>query len=93
MIKIGDRRYNPDKIKKYYPGVFHSAYSIVIEWDQGGQEDITFDSKEERDKTIEAMDEAFLMIDNGKVLKSTMEVDMLPPFDFGGGGPGGINLQ
>ncbi len=98
MIKVGDKRYNPDDIRIYFPDIFHGAFCITIEWKSDHDpENITFDSRDARDKTLAAMDEAFLIINEGEVIKRQMDVDMLPPIVFGGdegmGGLGGINLQ
>ncbi|MDX1806219.1 MAG: hypothetical protein R3267_04240 [Paenisporosarcina sp.] len=97
MIKVGDKRYNPDDIRIYYPDVYQSGFCIVIEWKSDHDpENVVFDTVQERDKTLAAMDEAFLIINEGEIVKREMEVDM-PSIVFGSGddmgGLGGINLQ
>ncbi len=94
MIKIEGKRYNPDHMKKYYPGYQLDNPSITIIWKDGQEEDIVFKDEEERDKHIEAMDEAMLIVKDGVVVERV--VNSIPPFIFEGGefgGPGGIPMQ
>lgn len=93
MIKVGDMRYNPDDIWTYCPDYYLEKPCILIERKHIDREEkIVFETKEERDKTLEAMDELFLLIDEGKIIRRD---DILPPIVFGSGGDdmGGINLQ
>ena len=96
MIKVGDKRYNPDDIRIYYPDVYHGAFCIVIEWRSDNDDtNIIFETQQERDKTLEAMDGAFLIINEGEIV--TKDFSDMPEIVFGGndpmGGLGGINLQ
>ncbi|MCK5613793.1 hypothetical protein KAR91_68650 [Candidatus Pacearchaeota archaeon] len=92
MIKIEDARYNSDEIKKYYPATTPDYASIVFEYkhysrEGSNSEIVTFESVEERDKTLEAMDKAFLIVKDGRV------IDRDVPFYMEGGefgGPGGM---
>jgi hypothetical protein len=95
MIKVEDKRYNPADFRKYYPIVNpHGEHCIVIEWIfQNNDSIICFNDQKSRDDTLNAWDEALLLVNDGKVVMREMDV----PFLLGGGGqfspPGGIDLH
>jgi 6-phosphogluconate dehydrogenase len=96
MIKIKDKRYNPDAMQEYFPSWTGNDPTIIFVWKNADRPDtvVKFQTEEERDKTLAAMDQVMLMVNDGVVVERT--VDSLPPFIFEGGdfgGPGGIPMQ
>ena len=82
MIKIHDRRYNPEAFQDYYPHDDPSRRPcIIIEWRTGGEKVIPFENSEERDMHISAMDEAMLIVKDGIVIARSIEL----PFGMEGG--------
>ena len=97
MIKVQDKRYNPADFREYYPITNPNGDScIVVVWIHAGIKPdsiISFDDQKSRDDTLNAWDEALLLVNDGKVVMREMDV----PFLLGGGGefspPGGIDLH
>jgi hypothetical protein len=94
LIKIGDKRYNPNEILSYEPYDSHEGSSYIeFSWINPGRMPtrVLFDSKEQRDICLNAMDEVFLQIKDGQIVKRDF------PFPFMNDEPdeglGGINLQ
>lgn len=97
MIKIGDVRFNPDEIKKYYPLIDPQDNHCIVFAYRGLKKEtevIRFGSREERDETLEAMDEVFLLVKDGKIVQRIMDMPSSFMFEDGGvGGPGGFHMQ
>ena len=70
MFKVGDDRYNSDEIWKYYPSFTLDNPVITIETKHGLEEDIVFRNEAERDRHLEAMDKALLLIKDCIVIES-----------------------
>ncbi len=104
MIKIREKRYNLDAIREYYPlnrsitqidSQLRKEHCIILVWRTYEDRDtvVKFESENERDETLEAMDQVSLLIKDGKVVERIMDI---PPFMIGGGefgGPGGVSVQ
>jgi len=92
MIKLGEKRINPNNIIKYYPELENS---IKFELVNGKSESIFFRHQQERDEMLKMLDDYLVFFDNG-ILKGIRDQN-LPSFIINdtdkGYGPGGIPMQ
>lgn len=83
MIKFGDVRINPNHVKKYFPHEIGYVagedleYQIGFHFIDGSDYTVKFNTEEERDKMLDAVDELLLILNDGEKVLPPQLMDYL----------------